>query len=108
MMSLAIFLSSCNDELISNLSQCSPILSYIEIEGRQYIDIEKSTCKCRTYHFGKDYVGMKNNTKVWNEPLSNCNKLMGWKTLKAENQTNSDYAEVTKFWEDVRVQINNN
>ena len=58
------------------------------------IDTEASYCGCRSYHYGKDYIGMTLNTTPYKKPLSYCHKTVGWKP--------DGYAEVVTYWQAIR------
>lgn len=99
-MSLVIFLSSCQSiDLSLETEQCSPYFVYQLDENQKQtaIDIDKSKCFCRPYHFSKDYVGSKGTTVT--KPINYCEKLVGFPVKQ--------YPHVATFWEKVRKEVLN-
>lgn len=62
--------------------QCSPQFEIVKDEdGKEWVDVEKSVCRCRTYHIGKDYVGpvrVGGSVPVTRKHLSQCNLIKGY------------------------------
>lgn len=93
---LMICLSACQtrpDELIKNQKFVS--FSYVEIDGKKYIDPDKSFCAVREYKYSLEFLGPI--TKFRDVKFDECNKLNGY--------TPKDYIDVTNFLEDVRLEI---
>lgn len=101
LMSLAIFPSCQTRPEISDLPQCSPVMVSKTIineqnQEEQVIDMKQSYCQCRPYRFSKKYIGPSGVVTV--HPIEKCNKMVGWET--------PNYIKVARFWEAVRVMIN--
>ena len=100
MLALALisFLSGCGTApTIEDTAQCSPYFVYVTIENKEFIDVEKSSCFCRSYHFGEDYVGPQVGGVNWKEPLHSCNKIIGWAP--------TIYTKVASYWEELRAYL---
>jgi hypothetical protein len=93
MMSLVIFLSSCQT-LELETEQCSPYFVYVkdEVEKPIAIDIEKSKCFCRPYEFKLSHVGSFGT--IITKDINYCEKLVGFPVQQ--------YPHVATFWEQVR------
>lgn len=61
---------------IADQEQLSPVFAYIEINGKQYIDLESSYCLMRIYRITKGYVGP--TTQAVELHISECNKVIGY------------------------------
>ena len=80
LMTLLGTLLSCNDlpkEYFQG-EQCSPEFKIIQdIEGKEWVDVEQSVCRCRTSRISRDMVGPVDR-KVIRKRLSSCNLLKGY------------------------------
>lgn len=78
LMMLLTILASCRNNYpeIADQEQLSPVFSYVEIDGKKYIDIETSKCLSRTYRITKRYVGAIDNAIMLD--IRECNKVVGY------------------------------
>lgn len=72
-------LNACKDPngypRIDDQEQLSPNFFYVEINGKEYIDTEKSFCLSRVYRYSKGYIGpISNAIKL---PIYECQKVIG-------------------------------
>ena len=91
---LAGCLSSCRSlPTVEDLPQCSVYLDIFQDEnGQKQVNYDGSTCFCRSYHFGTDFIGPK--TEVSEHPVEMCQKIIGWAP--------SDYSTLWVYWDEVR------
>jgi len=61
---------------ISDQEQLSPNFVYVKIDGKEYIDVEKSVCFSRVYRIAKGYIGSVGNEMDLN--IKECNKVIGY------------------------------
>ena len=93
------FLSGCQsrpDALIEN--QKFVAFYFVEINGKKYIDPDKSLCQEREYQYSLGHLGPLGKFK--DIPFLDCNKMTGYSP--------KDYVEVHKFLDWVREEINHN
>lgn len=94
---MIICLEGCRTQPVEFVGkQCSPVFFYEDIAGVQYINIERSSCLCRTYKVSKDYIGPISNTEI--ESIDVCNKIIGYSP--------KEYVALTNLLEYVRGEIN--
>jgi len=74
---LATFLSCDRDDypVISDQEQKSPVFIYIEIDEKEYIDLESSYCLSRVYRISRSYIGPVR--KALKLPIEECQKIIG-------------------------------
>lgn len=76
---ISLNLFSCNDPngypRIEDQEQLSPVYRYVNIDGKMYVDIERSFCIARTYRISKGYVGPVSEPIRLN--LSECDRIIG-------------------------------
>lgn len=84
--------------------QCSPEFAPAELDqinGKWYIPIEGSVCRCRPYQINKDVIGPIKNSDgtvtVTRRPIQECNLIKGYKPSE-----DSKLWAVLDWW---RVQI---
>jgi len=84
---ILLIVSSCRTSPPQNQDffqdeQCSPQFEIVKDEtGKEWVDVEKSVCRCRPYHIGKDYVGpvrIGGSVPVTRKPISQCNLIKGY------------------------------
>jgi len=93
LMSLGIFPSCVSRPKVEDLPQCSPVFVYTD---DNFIDRQESYCQCRNYRFSKEFVGAVSEVTI--HKIDRCDKLVGWET--------ENYVKVARFWDQVRVLIN--
>lgn len=80
LMMLATLLSSCRNPnsypRIENQEQLSPYFVTEEVNGKQYISIEKSKCFSRTYKISKEFIGPID--KAIELDIRECHKVVGY------------------------------
>ena len=70
---------SCRDTnypKIDDIEQLSPVFSFIEIDGKRYIDIETSYCLARMYRHERGYIGSV--SEVQKLDITECHKVVGY------------------------------
>lgn len=82
---------------ISDQEQLSPNFHYVEIDGKGYIDVEKSHCLSRIYRYSKGYIGPIG--LAIEIPIQECQKVIG----KAPRE----YAVFATWLEDFRIWLIN-
>ena len=61
---------------IEDQEQLSPAFYYTEIDGRMYIDVERSRCNSRIYRISKEYVGQVGDSVLLD--IRECDRIIGY------------------------------
>ena len=75
---LGMLFLSCLDidrPKIRDVEQKSPFYVYVEIDGKEYIDVEMSVCFSRMYRNSKEYIGP--TTQYEDKNIKECDKIVG-------------------------------
>lgn len=83
---------------IEDLEQLSPFFVYVTINGKRYIDIDRSKCFTRSYRHSRSYIGSVGRDEAKN--ISHCDRSVGYSAR--------EYVKLNNFKEAVRLQINLN
>ncbi|MEE4245159.1 MAG: hypothetical protein V2I33_07095 [Kangiellaceae bacterium] len=93
-----MILISCRDPngypKINDIEQLSPYFEYVEIDGKQYIDVEKSGCLARAYRHSKGFIGSVSGTIILH--ISECHKVIGY--APKEYGTYTTWKENMRNW----------
>lgn len=83
---------------IEDVEQLSPYFHYVNIDGKDYIDVELSRCFARNYRHSIDFVGPVEYSKA--ESIKKCNKVVGYGPV--------NYTKVFNYHDHVRFLIKKN
>jgi len=79
---------------IPDQEQLTPFFSYIEVDGKTYIDMEKSVCLSRVYRISKGSIGPIN--EAIDLDIRECNKVIGYSPK--EYGTFATWLENFRIW----------
>ena len=81
---------------VRDTEQRSPVFVYVEIDGKEYIDVESSMCLSRQYRFNSEMVGPV--TKSIAKSIKECDRVIGW-------HSSVEYPLVYRYWDEIRVAL---
>ena len=104
---LSSCLTSCrvsrdNMPKIEDVKQLSPYFHYVTIDGKEYIDVQKSVCFSRDYRHTIDYVGPVGAYESLN--IKKCNKVVGYSPVNYTKVFN--YQDYVRFL--IKINLDNN
>jgi len=101
MISVICLSASCRvteEPKIEDLRQLSVYFHFVDIAGKEYIDVAASRCYSRQYRHSKEFIGPLGNEKL--EDMSVCDRMIGYSPR--------NYTKLHNFMQRVRSQINLN
>lgn len=78
---------------INTQEQLSPVFSVVEIDEKEYIDIESSKCLSRNYQINRDVIGPVDDTVLVMD-IRECDRMIGYAP--------QEYATFTTWLESMR------
>ena len=98
LMMLMTALVSCRNDSgverprLADQEQLSPTFIVVEIDGKKYIDMDKSVCNARMYEISRSQVGPSSKPQKYH--IMECNKIVG--------RALDEYKLFAEFLEDFR------
>lgn len=77
---------------LDNKLLISPEFKYVMIDGKEFIDVEKSYCRARPYSYSPEFIGAEG--PMFPLPIQECQRMIG--------HPPKEHAEVYKWFEELR------